>query len=371
MKSAVVMVAALALAACGDDSGSATGGGSTTDPATTSATDDGLDTTAAAPGTTSGAEGDSDSGPGPMETGSESGVAEDPSWHTLAPLPGGPRQETAVAELDGLVYVVGGFLGSGAIVPDTERYDPSTDAWTTTAPAPAALHHAQLAAHGDRLYLLGSLRGFGFDRDGASWAYDPVDDAWTEVAEMPLITARGGGGAATIEDRIYVIGGLADGQAVADAWTYEPGADTWLPIADMPTPRDHLGVATVGGLLYAVGGRDGSIGGHTDRVDVYDPARDTWSEGPPMPTSRGGVAIGASATTIFVAGGEGNADSATGVFEEFEAFDAASDSWSSLPPMPVPRHGTGGVVVGARFYVPGGATVEALGAVEDHEAWGP
>ncbi len=361
----------LPLVACGDSSAtnddgagstSMTAEGSSDGAVAEEGTSDSSSTTA---DSLDGDESDGDSSEG--TTGSEG----DPGWHTLAPLPGGPRQETAVAARDGQVYVLGGFVGSGAIVADVARYDPATDTWASVADAPAAMHHAHLAAHGEALYLLGSLRGYGFDQDGASWAYDPATDGWTAVTEMPLVTARGGGGAATIGDRIYVVGGLAGGQAVADAWAYEPDTDTWTPLADLPTPRDHLGVAAVDGLVYAVGGRDGTIGGHTDRMDIYDPATDSWSDGPPMPTSRGGVAIGATNTQIYVAGGEGNAAARSGVFDQLETFRPSDGAWEALQVMPIPRHGTGGATVGATFYVPGGATVEALGAVDDHEAWGP
>ena len=38
-------------------------------------------------------------------------------------------------------------------------------------------------------------------------------------------------------------------------------------------------------------------------------------------------------------------------------------------PMGRPRHGTGGAVIGDRFYVPGGANVQAFGAVATVEVF--
>jgi hypothetical protein len=35
--------------------------------------------------------------------------------------------------------------------------------------------------------------------------------------------------------------------------------------------------------------------------------------------------------------------------------------------MPTPRHGMGAAATGGRLYVPGGATVQAFGAVATHE----
>src|SRR5689334_13923008 len=54
-----------------------------------------------------------------------------PHWETLAPLPGGARQECAVVALDGKVYVIGGFDKAAAIVADVEVYDPQAGVWAS------------------------------------------------------------------------------------------------------------------------------------------------------------------------------------------------------------------------------------------------
>jgi hypothetical protein len=72
---------------------------------------------------------------------------------------------------------------------------------------------------------------------------------------------------------------------------------------------------------------------------------------------------------ILVVGGEGNPDAANGVFPQAELYDPARDRWSTLEPMPTPRHGTGGAGLGNRLYVPGGADVMAFGAVDTVEVY--
>src|SRR5262245_49846246 len=68
------------------------------------------------------------------------------TWVALAPLPGGPRQETGVAVLGGRIYVVGGFDRNSRIVATVEQYDPETNRWQTRKTLPMALHHANVAA---------------------------------------------------------------------------------------------------------------------------------------------------------------------------------------------------------------------------------
>jgi N-acetylneuraminic acid mutarotase len=72
---------------------------------------------------------------------------------------------------------------------------------------------------------------------------------------------------------------------------------------------------------------------------------------------------------IYVFGGEGNPSTASGVFEENEAYDIASGTWQTDARMPTPRHGIGAATIGDRIYVPGGAIVQGFGATQAHEAF--
>jgi N-acetylneuraminic acid mutarotase len=136
----------------------------------------------------------------------------------------------------------------------------------------------------------------------------------------------------------------------------------------MPTPRNHLAAGSLGGKLYAVGGRSGDIGGITNALEEYDPATGLWTERAPMPTARGGIAGVAVEGQLYVFGGEGNRARPDGVFPQVEAYDPATDTWRSLPPMGIPRHGIQAAAIGNRIYIPGGATTEGFGVVAAHQA---
>jgi N-acetylneuraminic acid mutarotase len=290
------------------------------------------------------------------------------TWSARAPLAGGPRQETGVGALGGLVYVVGGFDETATIVADVERYDPATDTWEAVAPVPEPMHHANVAAAAGRLWVAGYLTGLGFVANGNVYGYDPVADAWTPAATMPAGTERGAGGCAAEGDVLYVAGGWRGG-SVDDVSAYDAVADAWTALAPLPGGgRDHLVAGATGGLLYAIGGRSDAVTAVTGRVDVLDPAAGTWTSGAPMPTPRGGSAAGLVNGLVVVAGGEGNTAAASGVFDAVEAYDPAADAWSVHAPMLTPRHGTGAAGVGNTLYVPGGADVMAFGAVATVEA---
>jgi N-acetylneuraminic acid mutarotase len=290
-------------------------------------------------------------------------------WATLAPLAGGPRQETAVVTFEERVAVLGGFNGTGQVVTDVELYDPAADAWTAGTPLPESMHHANIVVAGGRLYVLGALRGIAFQATGAAYAFDPVSGAWTALASMPAGTERGSSAVGVIGATIYVAGGFRAAASVADASAYDIETDTWEALPDLPEPRDHLVGAVVDGVLYAIGGRDGSIDGNSGEVVAFDPQVGAWSARAPMPTPRSGAAAAVVGGRILVAGGEGNPEDPRGVFDDNEAYDPALDAWEILAPMPRGRHGTGGAALDGRLFVPGGADRQGFGAVDTHEAY--
>ena len=158
---------------------------------------------------------------------------------------------------------------------------------------------------------------------------------------------------------------------MTDVSAYDTSNDSWEVLAAMPQPSDHLVAGAVNGIFYAIGGRNGGIDGVVNTVRAYDPADDSWQSVAPMPTARGGCAAATLNGVIYVFGGEGNPNIPGGVFDNVSAYDAVRDSWTVLAPMQTPRHGTGAAAVDGVIYVPGGATKQAFGAVDTHEAYVP
>jgi N-acetylneuraminic acid mutarotase len=355
---------------CADDDGEPEAAPSgTQDPPATRGTTATTSPETTAPETTTG-----DSDEEPVATQTTSFPDLDPlegNWEPRAPLAGGPRQEVGVTVADGRMWVLGGLIGA-EVLARVESYDPATDSWQAQPDLPIAMHHPNVAAVGERIVVAGFLRGTEFAADPNVFVFEPAAQIWQLGASMPEGTERGASATTELDGLVYVIGGRREGVSVADASTYDPVTETWSSIADLPEARDHMAIGAVDGRILVVGGRDGStISAHTDRVDVYEPNSDTWVSAAPMPTSRAGMAAGVLGGHLFVAGGEGNPDLPSGVFEQLEAYDPLADAWTTLPPMPLPRHGTGGAVIDGVFFVPGGADVEGGGAVDTHEAWVP
>ena len=94
---------------------------------------------------------------------------------------------------------------------------------------------------------------------------------------------------------------------------------------------------------------------NTDVVEEYDPAADSWGAvRARMPTARSAGAWGTYGNRVYVAGGEFQNGQLMAAFRALEGYDPASNSWTVLPSMPVPRHGLAGAVIGNRLYLASG-----------------
>ncbi len=284
---------------------------------------------------------------------------------------GGAIQETGVAAVDGKVYVVGGFTDSLALSEAVHVYDTTAGSWSQAAPLPLAIHHANVAATSDALYVLGGmqLNGFSFASIGDSFVYSPQNDSWTSLPSIPQGFERGSAAVGVLGNRIVLAGGLGD-DPVASVIAFNLDTETWeTDLPSLPTPTDHHVGAVVGDVLYAIGGRTGGISTIKDTVVSLSLGADAWQERAALPTARGGAAVGVVGGRILVVGGEGNPDEVSGVFSEAELYDPSTDSWTPLPDMEVPRHGMGAAGIGDTLYVPGGATTEGFGAVATSEMY--
>jgi N-acetylneuraminic acid mutarotase len=295
------------------------------------------------------------------------GQAPTPGRWTQGPAMPSSRTEVAVAEVDGKIYVVGGFGGEREL----EIYDPAAERWSRGASFPREVHHAAAVGLNGKLYVVG-----GYVHDwaptNAVYEYDPADDRWRERAPMP--TPRGALAAAAIDGRIHAVGGVGGAGRIGRRGNtgahevYDPAADKWSTRAALPTPRDHLAVAAAGGRLYAIGGRiDGDYGRNLAANETYDPATDRWQPRAPLPTARSGIAASVLSGRIVVVGGEAPA----GTFNQVEAYDPASDGWSAYARMPTARHGLGSVAVGGKMYVISGGPTPGASASAANEIFAP
>ncbi|MDD9936018.1 MAG: hypothetical protein OXT09_20570 [Myxococcales bacterium] len=278
------------------------------------------------------------------------------------------NSEMAVAELDGLIYVIGGYPSTRQVQTTVQVYDPATETWDEAPPLPVAIHHPVVVGVEGKLYSLGG-QGAGANGSAANvdldltLAYDPsTDEGWVDLEPDPPMTARGAGAAGVIGDRIYVVGGRPPAGNAFEV--YDISDNTWEALEPLPqvqNDRNHLAATAIDGKIYVAGGRydSGSFTGPiTDALDIYDPTTGEWSSGAPMPRPRGGVNGVAAFGCFHVFGGEAsNISEPNNVFPDHDVYDPSADEWTSVAPMPTPVHGvTGAPFIDGLIYMPGGGT---------------
>ena len=111
------------------------------------------------------------------------------SWRDLATMPT-PRDDVALAVLNGFIYVIGGRNQSGTSLTTVERYDPTNDVWTSVAPLPAPLptplSYQHAAVINGRIWVAGGYPGSGSPSVNTVYFYDPASNTWNTGPAMPL-----------------------------------------------------------------------------------------------------------------------------------------------------------------------------------------
>lgn len=274
------------------------------------------------------------------------------AWGQRAPMIDA-NSEFTTFELDGKIYVFGGYPSTRKTVTTLQIYDIKSDTWKLGPPLLELNNHGMSAAVDGIIYLIGGQTDEQRAYTDRVFAFDPKTETWTEKKPMP--TKRSAGWAIAHEGKIYVAGGRPPHGHVFEV--YDPKADTWETLPNLPSQRNHIAGALINGRLHFVGGRleGGFTSAKTTAHEVFDPKSRTWTVAAPMLKGRSGVNATMAYGCFHVWGGE----HADGMFPDHDYYNPKTDTWSKLPDMTIPVHG----VSGATFYdgliwVTGGGTAK-------------
>jgi N-acetylneuraminic acid mutarotase len=280
-------------------------------------------------------------------------------WEERAPMPL-PRTEVAAATVGSEIVVLGGFTIDGAASTRVDAYSPARNTWRRLPDLPMGLHHAMAVGAGGRPHVLG-----GYTVDGVPQrnAYVLDRGAWRALPSMPF--ARAAAGAAVAGRKIVVVGGVTMGarRLARSALSFDLRTRRWSVVPG-PTPREHLGAASLAGVVYAVAGRTSGLDTNTLHFESYRPGERSWRRLPPVPDPRGGTGAAGVNGHIVSVGGEEPA----GTIAEVLAYRVADRRWVQLDDLRSPRHGVGVAALGGRVYVIGGGPEPGLTVSTANEA---
>jgi non-specific serine/threonine protein kinase len=281
------------------------------------------------------------------------------AWEVRTPMPL-PRTEVAAATVGSEIMVLGGFTADRGASTRVDAYSPARNRWRRLPDLPIGVHHAMAVGAGGRLHALGGYTAAGVPLRSA---FVLERGRWRALPRMPFARAAAGAGVAA--GKIVVAGGVTAGatRLARNALSFDLRTRRWS-IVSGPTPREHLGVATLGGIVYAVAGRTAGLDTNLVHFESYRPGERSWRRLPPVPYPRGGTgAVGLLGDIVSIGGEEPD-----GTIEEVLAYRVADRRWRQLEDLRTPRHGVGVAALGGRVYVIGGGPEPGLTVSAANEA---
>lgn len=273
--------------------------------------------------------------------------------------------------MTGCTFLPPGWGLTGAATPTAAvpTATPAAGAWTTGQAMPTFRSEFAAAVLDDKIYVLGGLAGRTVRVTEVTTVvevYDPAADTWSRAADLPLplhhlaVAALGG--------RLVVAGGYDGDDFTPDVratWVYDPAADAWSQGADLPAPRAAHALVAVGDRIIAAGG----VGPDSTQLWAYDPAADRWTVLPaPLPTAREHLTAAAVDGRLYVVGGRW---AGQGNLPTVEVYDPATGRWTRGRDMPTPRGGLTAAALGGRIHVTGGEELSGARTFPQHEAYSP
>ena len=160
------------------------------------------------------------------------------------------------------VYIIGGATRiDGERIGRVDVYNPATDTWVKGQEMPTPRENLSVRVVGNRIYATGG-RGWPQIRLGPYLTvieeYDSTSRQWRKKSDM--LDTRDSFASVVVTDSIYLIGGVIVGERgfapeyLASVNVYNPQKDAWDNIPAMPISLVPGGAAAVNGRIYVFGG---------------------------------------------------------------------------------------------------------------------
>ena len=281
-----------------------------------------------------------ESGTEPASAGSLAAALAPNTWTLKAAVPGALIGISAGVMPDAtgqsIVYVFGGTDGAGSSGAGIRIYKIGTNTWSGKSSEGESVdvyNSNGVGRIGSTLYISGGETYLGgyWHIDGHVSAYNPATNTLTDKATPPKLTADGVTG--VIDGKLYVLPGRCStdnypnspyycvSESIRILFRYSPTTNAWS--WKRPAPHYHANGAggVINGKFYVAGGSNNFGTQLEPSLDRYDPATDTWTTLAPLPTAgaaRGAVLQGKLFVVVRTATGR-----------RAYAYDPATNKWTA------------------------------------------
>ena len=240
-----------------------------------------------------------------------------------------------------IVYTLGGRsndpgAGGSGCGSNILAYKIGTNTWTVKGYDPRLfLYNSNgVGKIGNTLYISGGESDCaGYHIDGKFSAYDPATNTVTAKPNPPRLTADGVTG--VIDGKLYVLPGLCStdlpgyppycqSEQIRTLWRYSPTTNSWTWKRQVAHNHANGAGGVINGKFYVAGGSSNYGAQLEASLDRYDPATDTWTTLAPLP--KAGRAVGAVLQgKLFVVVSDETGTTARRAY----AYDPAMNKWTS------------------------------------------
>ena len=296
-----------------------------------------------------------------------------------------PRQEHAAVELNGFVYLIGGFVprpvtptedepepfpfvGTGDVAAYTPRGHASAPSsqegrWRILPAGSAfpfaAMHHIIAVTHRGRIWTFGGHAG-PFSPTTRVQQFTPAsrgsaEGTWSRVRVrdgrpceagardcLELPRARAAGAAVSVGRRIYLLGGVVHARRSADPVNESIRTtdsvlylDTgrfplrWRRAPSLREPREHFNAVTLRDRVWVFHGRN-ERSTHLRGVESWGTRDARWRAEQNAPVGTSANILGAVGSCVYSFGGEFIASNISGTTNASQVFDARGRRWRRL-----------------------------------------
>jgi hypothetical protein len=215
------------------------------------------------------------------------------TWASKASMPKRIMGSNGAVEINGKVYISGGFTRRWDEKAQVYRldvlkslflYNPATDTWTPKKDMPITTARGWSAVYQGMLYVATSCYDTAYcgetHEQGALWRYNPATDNWVLLSRTPHNPGYGGGG--FVGQKLYFVAELGSVDV------YDVLTKAWTTGPQRPIRLCSPASATLQAKLYLVGCHDDLDGSGAYPMLVLDPKLGTWSQAAVPPIAANG-----------------------------------------------------------------------------------
>ena len=270
-------------------------------------------------------------------------------WEDKAPISTGRRAYNGLVKLNGELYLVGGN-GGEAVGKGVQKYNPQTNQWTSISLLMQQQRSlvAATSLDGKLLVVGGKVPGTSTHL-ASTEVFDPVIQQWSIGPELP--TPRSGAAIINHEGIVYLMGGY-DGSSYSNQVLQLSSLDNqWVTNASMNHSGDGHKLVSFRDEIWAIGGITGPSS-PSSKAEIYDPSSDTWSIAPNMTIERHWPVAWSDKERIFV--GSGWKQENNEILQSIEMYDPISNTWNAVGQLPDKAYYGEAEVLEGKVYVVGG-----------------